>query len=513
MKKYLVTLLIIITSLCILACGGDSKKSSTNNPSQKTTVKESKIKNQDLSKIIPIAKIIMANESELREVEKILSSLEIDFNNIENIVGMDYPIVSQQDLEKLFKENAKFIKFTYQPKKGESFSPGSVVSSKKCYLRFAGKNLIWVVLDNVANDEVYLYARGIIYHKISDFIITDKITDKIIKNAMQQIQNSEYGKKYSDIKLAKAYLEAAPFAKSHGQGDGIFRDKYLHRIDTFSWYKNLKSVPYIQARVNTKAKEKYYGGEKNIDIEYSGLYDTEGNFVTSEKFNWEKFKFVNKSYITADTDSGGTIDLGQVIDVNNDPDASVEITQNQNQTQTQANSSSNVSNGQTVNQNSSQKPVNDNSNKPAPSSILPISANAIASVKHSSVSNEDGNNHSGTLTTDGDTKTCWVEGVPGLGIGENITYYFNGNYKVSGINIWTGHQKSEDLFFKNARPTAIRVIGSDGSNVIYPLNDAMGMQRVTFNNPITVNNIKLVIEKVAPGNKYEDTCIAEVNFF
>lgn len=142
-----------------------------------------------------------------------------------------------------------------------------------------------------------------------------------------------------------------------------------------------------------------------------------------------------------------------------------------------------------------------------------IPANAIVDVKHSSADNEDGYNHSGALTTDGDTKTCWAEGVPGLGINENITYYFNGNYKVSGLNIWTGHQKSEDLFYKNARPTAIRVTGSDGSSVVYQLTDTMGMQRVTFNQPITANSIKLVVEKVAPGTKYEDTCIAEVNFF
>ena len=91
--------------------------------------------------------------------------------------------------------------------------------------------------------------------------------------------------------------------------------------------------------------------------------------------------------------------------------------------------------------------------------------------------------------------------------------FFNGNYKVSGLNIWIGHQKTEDLFYKNARPTVIRIIGSDGSNEVYTLQDTMGMQRVKFKHPITANNIKLVVEKVAPGTKYEDTCIAEVSFF
>ena len=103
--------------------------------------------------------------------------------------------------------------------------------------------------------------------------------------------------------------------------------------------------------------------------------------------------------------------------------------------------------------------------------------------------------------------------MQGLGIGENIAIHFNGTYKVSGMNIWIGHQKTEDLFYKNARPIAVRVIGSDGSNEVYNLNDMFGVQRVNFKNPINASNIKIVVEKVAPGNKYEDTCIAEVKFF
>ena len=142
-----------------------------------------------------------------------------------------------------------------------------------------------------------------------------------------------------------------------------------------------------------------------------------------------------------------------------------------------------------------------------------ISESAIVNAYHSSADKEGTYVHSALLTIDNDTKSCWAEGVQGLGIGENIVIHFNGIYKVSGMNIWTGHQKTEDLFYKNARPTAIRVIGSDGSNEVYNLNDMFGVQRVNFKNPINVSNIKIVIERVAPGNKYEDTCIAEVKFF
>ena len=137
----------------------------------------------------------------------------------------------------------------------------------------------------------------------------------------------------------------------------------------------------------------------------------------------------------------------------------------------------------------------------------------IAGAYHSSADQEGNYVHSAKLAVDGNASTCWSEGVKGVGIGENIEIHFNGNYKVSGMDIWIGHQKSEALFYQNARPVVLRIVGSDGSEEVYNLNDTFGSQRVIFKNPITVNKIKLVVERVAMGSKYEDTCIAEVKFF
>ena len=142
-----------------------------------------------------------------------------------------------------------------------------------------------------------------------------------------------------------------------------------------------------------------------------------------------------------------------------------------------------------------------------------ITKSAYVNAYHSSADQEGNYVHSAKLTIDGNTGSCWSEGVKGLGVGENIEVHFNGNYKVSGMNIWIGHQKSQDLFYQNARPTALRVESSDGSSEIYNLEDKFGSQRVTFKTPITANKVKLIIERVAPGNKYEDTCISEVEFF
>lgn len=143
----------------------------------------------------------------------------------------------------------------------------------------------------------------------------------------------------------------------------------------------------------------------------------------------------------------------------------------------------------------------------------PIRPGVVTNAYHSSADREGSYVHSAALAVDGNAATCWSEGVSGLGIGENIVFHFNGIYKVSGLNIWVGHQKSQSLFYQNARPTSIRVEGSDGSSEVYSLRDTFGAQRIDFKKPINTSLIKIIVNQVVPGNKYEDTCIAEVSFF
>ena len=150
---------------------------------------------------------------------------------------------------------------------------------------------------------------------------------------------------------------------------------------------------------------------------------------------------------------------------------------------------------------------------PQPPAFPQITSNAIVNASHSSADHEGNYIHSASLAIDGNIQSCWSEGAPEWGVGEFITIYFDGTYKVRGMNIWTGHQKSLELFRQNGRPVAVRVIGSDGSNEQYYLEDRFGMQKVTFRNPINVQNVRITVEGISPGSKYKDTCIAEVNFF
>lgn len=158
------------------------------------------------------------------------------------------------------------------------------------------------------------------------------------------------------------------------------------------------------------------------------------------------------------------------------------------------------------------QPANPQVNNAAPV-VPPVSAGVIVNAYHSSADRENNYTHSALLAVDGNPSTCWSEGVPGYGIGENIVIHFNGTYKVSGMNIWVGHQKSEALFYQNARPRSVRVQGSDGSSEVYFLSDTLGVQRVNFRRPINTSLVKIIVDQVMPGNRYEDTCIAEVSFF
>lgn len=142
-----------------------------------------------------------------------------------------------------------------------------------------------------------------------------------------------------------------------------------------------------------------------------------------------------------------------------------------------------------------------------------ISNNAIIGASHSSADQEGSYIHSASLAVDGNTASCWSEGVPGLGIGESITVNFNGTYEVNGMLIWPGHQKTDALFYQNARPTVIKVVGSNGYSERCYIADRFGIQRINFNRPMNVSSIQLIVEQAKPGTKYADTCIAEVEFF
>lgn len=121
--------------------------------------------------------------------------------------------------------------------------------------------------------------------------------------------------------------------------------------------------------------------------------------------------------------------------------------------------------------------------------------------------------HTADRVLDGSLDTAWAEGVPGYGVGQSITLVFDGEYQISGLNIWAGYHKSEDLFYKNTRPQQIRVIFTGGMEMTYSLQDVMRKQTLYFDAPVVTDAVTILIESVYPGTVYEDTVISEITLF
>ena len=134
----------------------------------------------------------------------------------------------------------------------------------------------------------------------------------------------------------------------------------------------------------------------------------------------------------------------------------------------------------------------------------------VKDVSASSYLSEKNIKHVPDRIMDGDTTTAWVEGVDGNGEGESITFTFGDLYVVSDIKIWNGYQKSEDLYYKNARTSELELEFSDGSTERISLQDmASGFQEFALERHVT-SYVKVKIVSTYDGSKYEDTVISEI---
>lgn len=134
----------------------------------------------------------------------------------------------------------------------------------------------------------------------------------------------------------------------------------------------------------------------------------------------------------------------------------------------------------------------------------------VEDVTASSYLSEKNIKHVPDLIMDGDTTTAWVEGVDDNGEGESITFTFGDLYAVSDIKIWNGYQKSEDLYYKNARPAELELEFSDGSTERISLQDtSSGFQEFALERHVT-SYVKVKIISTYEESKYEDTVISEI---
>ena len=112
------------------------------------------------------------------------------------------------------------------------------------------------------------------------------------------------------------------------------------------------------------------------------------------------------------------------------------------------------------------------------------------------------------LTSRNDS-TPWVEGVPGVGIGEGFT--IERDIDRSYLLIMNGYisYNKPYLYKQNARVKKIRVTGTkSGISRVLDVIDTPNPQTVDITSLDENDDARVTIEDVYPGTKYEDTCIS-----
>ncbi len=111
---------------------------------------------------------------------------------------------------------------------------------------------------------------------------------------------------------------------------------------------------------------------------------------------------------------------------------------------------------------------------------------------------------------DGDTATCWCEGVKGSGIGQSFTIKFPKSFEISSLHILPGYGKSVTAYLENNSVRKAKITFSDGTSFTADFTKDYG-----FDLPVgkVTASLKFTILEVDPGSKYNDTCVSELAVF
>ena len=129
---------------------------------------------------------------------------------------------------------------------------------------------------------------------------------------------------------------------------------------------------------------------------------------------------------------------------------------------------------------------------------------------------------------DGDPATAWCEGVPSMGVGESVRFWFDTTTipcQLYGVAVTHGYLKSQKTYLENGRVTKFSLTDCQGVRS-YLGSTAVELQSwyrhgasdykfpddIQFAKNLGKVCLQLTITDVANGQKYQDTCLSEVTF-
>ena len=109
----------------------------------------------------------------------------------------------------------------------------------------------------------------------------------------------------------------------------------------------------------------------------------------------------------------------------------------------------------------------------------------------------------------------WAEGVPGDGVGEGLDLTLDRPTRLHAIGIVNGFHKSRELYQANNRVAELSVSLNGEKDFAVTIPDEY-LTRETYWFPLhgydkPVKTVRLRINKVYPGTKYQDTCISRLS--
>lgn len=137
----------------------------------------------------------------------------------------------------------------------------------------------------------------------------------------------------------------------------------------------------------------------------------------------------------------------------------------------------------------------------------------------STLASDGQNTYSANNLIDKNPLTAWVEGDSGDGVGNCVHIYLEERAEVSKVSILKGYCKDEERYFNNNRPKEIEIVflkdNADGSETVAKKSHIFqdnfnSWEDINLAMPVECDRINVFIRSVYFGEKYNDTCISEI---
>lgn len=116
-------------------------------------------------------------------------------------------------------------------------------------------------------------------------------------------------------------------------------------------------------------------------------------------------------------------------------------------------------------------------------------------------------------TIDGRVSTYWAEGEDSAGLGDWIEFDFGKDVTLTKIVLYSGNWDSREFFKRYNRLKRIQVKFSDRSSLHLDVEDKMERQVLTLPKPVKTRMVRMVLKEVYAGSTFNDTCLADAQFY